>query len=82
MGPRPHRPRLLPAGPVRAPRRYARARPPDPAPAIAVDALPAAGTVFFERTIRSVVEQAYPALEYVVQDGGSTDETMDVIRRW
>jgi glycosyltransferase involved in cell wall biosynthesis len=37
---------------------------------------------FLERTIQSVLMQSYPALEYVVQDGGSSDESMAVIRSY
>ena len=35
-----------------------------------------------ERTLKSVVEQGYPRLDYHVQDGGSTDGTVPVLERW
>jgi glycosyltransferase involved in cell wall biosynthesis len=36
---------------------------------------------FLEATLRSVIDQGYPELEYVVVDGGSTDGSVDIIKR-
>src|SRR5215212_7784658 len=35
---------------------------------------------FLRETMQSVLGQGYPNLEYVVIDGGSTDESVDIIR--
>jgi glycosyltransferase involved in cell wall biosynthesis len=34
---------------------------------------------FIERTLRSIIDQVYPKLAYVVQDGGSADRSAEII---
>lgn len=38
--------------------------------------------VFIERTLQSVLSQDWDAIEYVVFDGGSSDSTIDVLRKY
>jgi glycosyltransferase involved in cell wall biosynthesis len=37
---------------------------------------------FIEQTIKSVLDQDYPNIEYLVADGGSTDGSVEIIKRY
>jgi glycosyltransferase involved in cell wall biosynthesis len=37
---------------------------------------------FIEETIRSVLLQGYPQLEYIILDAGSTDDSVEIIRKY
>ena len=37
---------------------------------------------FIEETIRSVLLQGYPNLEYIIMDGGSTDNSVEIIQKY
>jgi len=37
---------------------------------------------FLERTIKSVIDENYPNLEYIIMDGGSTDGSVEIIKKY
>jgi len=37
---------------------------------------------FLEETIRSVLAQDYPNLEYIVMDGGSSDDSLRILEKY
>jgi hypothetical protein len=66
---------------LKIPRRYWRQRKLATPPVISIVTPSFNQGHFLDRTIRSVVEQEYPRLEYIVQDGGSSDDTKHVLER-
>jgi glycosyltransferase involved in cell wall biosynthesis len=40
------------------------------------------GDKYLEETIQSVIGQSYENVEYIVIDGGSTDETLDILKKY
>jgi glycosyltransferase involved in cell wall biosynthesis len=51
-------------------------------PLVSVITIVYQGQEFLENTIKSVINQSYENLEYIVIDGGSTDGTVEIIKRY
>jgi FkbM family methyltransferase len=72
-----HPPRALEIPPL-----YLAEPPVDAGPMISVVTPTLNSAQYLERTLRSVVEQGYAPLEYIVKDGGSSDGTLAVLERY
>ena len=72
-----HRPR-----PLRIPEHYHTPLPLENPPPISICTPSFNQGHFLEATIRSVLDQNYPALEYAVQDGGSKDDSVAVMEKY
>lgn len=72
-----HKPR-----PLRIPEHYMHHRllPHPPSMSIVTPSLNQAPML--DKTIASVLDQQYPHLQYIVQDGGSSDGTLEVLQKW
>lgn len=68
--------------PLHVPSRYHRTAAPVDPPTIAIVTPSFNQGHVLEVTIRSVLDQGYPALEYVVQDGGSSDGSVAILERY
>jgi GT2 family glycosyltransferase len=71
-----------PPQPLRLPSEFKSNIQPDQLPKISIVTPSFNQSIFLERTLVSVLNQHYPNLEYYVQDGGSTDGTLDVLQHY
>ncbi len=68
--------------PIELPAKYNKLRSLPNAPCISIVTPSYGQGEFIERTIKSVLGQNYPNLEYIIQDGASKDETMQVVEKY
>jgi glycosyltransferase involved in cell wall biosynthesis len=67
---------------MKIPAWYAKAALPENPPIISIVTPSYNQGQFLEKTITSVLDQGYPRLEYVVQDGGSKDDSVQVMEKY
>ena len=81
------RPRLgslehYPPRPLEIPARYASEAPVASGPTMSIVTPTLNSERFLERTLRSVFDQGYVPLEFIVKDGGSSDRTLALLERY
>jgi FkbM family methyltransferase len=71
-----------PPVPFQVPEHYLRVAPLPSPPTISIVTPMLNGAEFIKFTLDSVLDQEYPALEYFIQDGGSTDDALNIVEQY